>query len=136
VAESNEAHAPETASRITRSDESYYREHFDASAPPLADRRFEDVRPAYVLGHLAGYDPDYAGLEFDQIEAELERRWNDEQRARLAEWQAVRGFARAGYARGRTFADRLGDLSPRLGRSPDPGERGDSSAERSRPTAR
>ena len=97
-------------SRLTHADDSYYREHFAASAMPLADHRYEDVRPAYMLGHLAGHDPDFAALEFEEIEAELERRWNDEQRVRLGEWPAVRGFARAGWARGRSFPTRLGDL--------------------------
>ena len=101
------------AGRLTAADESYYREHFDASEPALADRRYEDVRPAYLLGHLAAYDPDLAGLEFEEVERELERRWNDEQRARLGEWPAVRGYANAGYARGSSFAAGLGDLPRR-----------------------
>lgn len=105
----------DAASRITPSDDSYYREHFDASATPLADRRYEDVRPAYVLGHLAGYNPDYAGREFEEIEADLERGWGEDQRGRLGEWASLRGYARAGYARGRTFAEGLGDLPRRTG---------------------
>lgn len=96
----------EAASAISRSDERYYREHFARSPARLADRRYEDVRPAYHLGHIASHNPNFLSRTFDEVEPELRRGWSDEASARYGKWAAVRGYVREGYTRGRWSAAR------------------------------
>src|SRR5215208_5009836 len=43
----------EAATSITTDDDRYYRRHYETSAGRLADRSYDSVKPAYVLGHLA-----------------------------------------------------------------------------------
>ena len=76
-----------------------FRSHFQ-HANRLADREYEDVRPAYRLGFGAAGDARYAGRSFDEAEKDLEGDWLN---VRVAgdEWQSVRDYAREGFERGR-----------------------------------
>ena len=94
----------DAAHHYTDADDSYYRTHFESSRSGLADRRNDDVRPAYQLGHLAGRNPDYAGRSFDEVEGDLRRGWSDDVRARHGDWDAVRPYARDAYERGKAGA--------------------------------
>lgn len=94
----------EAASRFTHDDDAAYRTHYESSANRLADRGYDDVRPAYQLGHLAGANPDYRGRSFDEIEGDLRRGWTDDVSTRYGSWDSVRGYARDAYERGRTNA--------------------------------
>jgi hypothetical protein len=78
-----------------------YREHYESDAERLADRPYDAVRPAYQLGHLAAHNPDYARRDFDAIEADLQRGWTDDVRARHGDWQAARRYAREAFTRAR-----------------------------------
>jgi hypothetical protein len=91
----------EIAKALTNDDEAAFKTHYETSHTHLADRRYEDVRPAYVAGHLAGRNPDYTGRTFDEIEVDLRRGWNDETSKKFGEWPAVRGYARTAYERAR-----------------------------------
>src|SRR4051812_34714194 len=42
----------EAASHLTKEDDEYYRGHYESSPNRLADRSYDDVRPAYHLGHV------------------------------------------------------------------------------------
>jgi hypothetical protein len=88
-----------------------FRSHFQ-HANRLADRAYEDVRPAYQLGFGAAADPRYVGRDFDEAETDLEGDWLN---VRLAgdEWQSVRDYAREGFAQGRRigFVSGAGMLS-------------------------
>jgi len=79
-------------------DDRYYRTHYDRGR--TSSRSFEDVRPAYQLGHIASRNPDYRGADFDTVERDLRRGWSDEIGARHGDWSSVRDYAREGYARG------------------------------------
>jgi hypothetical protein len=79
-------------------DDRYYRTHYDRAR--TGTRPFDDVRPAYQLGHLASRNPDYRGSDFDTVERDLRRGWSDEIRARHGDWASVRDYAREGYTRG------------------------------------
>ena len=79
-------------------DDRYYRTHFERDRN--SSRSFDDVRPAYQLGHLASRNPDYRGSDFDMVERDLRRGWSDEIGARHGDWASVRDYAREGYARG------------------------------------
>lgn len=81
-------------------DDRYYRTHYEGSAARPGDRSYDDVRPAYQLGHLASRNPDYRGRNFDEIEVDLQRGWTDDVGARHGEWSSVRGYAQEGYTRG------------------------------------
>ncbi|HWC45510.1 MAG TPA: hypothetical protein VG868_05285 [Casimicrobiaceae bacterium] len=76
-----------------------FRSHFQ-HANRLADREYEDARPAYRLGFGAAGEARYAGKSFDEAEKDLENDWLN---VRVAgdEWQSVRDYAREGYERGR-----------------------------------
>lgn len=80
-------------------DDRYYRTHYESSSRP-ADRKYDDVRPAYQLGHIASRNPDYHGRDFDTVESDLRRGWSDDVGARHGEWSSVRGYAKEGYTRG------------------------------------
>jgi len=82
-----------------------FRSHFE-HANRLADRSYDEVRPAYRLGFDAAADPRYADKSFDEAEKELEGNWLNV-RFTGDEWQAVRDYAREGFERGR----RIGFIS-------------------------
>ena len=92
----------EMATDLAQDDDRYFRTHYETSSGQVADRRYEDVRPIYQIGHLAGLNPDYTGREFDEVEHDLKRGWTSDSASRLGEWPAVRSYAREGFARGRT----------------------------------
>ena len=62
---------------------------------------YDNVRPAYQLGHLAGRNPDYASRSFDEVEPDLQRGWTSDVASRHGEWHSVRGYARDAFDRGR-----------------------------------
>jgi hypothetical protein len=97
----------EAAHNYTEADDAAYRTHYETSSR-LADRNYDDVRPAYQLGHLAGRNPDYAGRSFDEVESDLRSGWTSDVSARYGEWDSVRGYARDAYERGRTGAGAAG----------------------------
>jgi hypothetical protein len=92
----------EAASHVTTHDEEYYRTHYERSGARLADRSYEEVRPAYQLGHLAARNPDYANRGFEEVEPELQRGWSNDVSARHGAWSQVRDYARHAFDRGRS----------------------------------
>src|SRR5687768_11195227 len=59
------------------------RQHFQSSSsttstPSSTTRSYDDVRPLYQFGHTARHHPEYEGRSFDEIEADLERAWDEE----------------------------------------------------------
>jgi hypothetical protein len=96
--------ATESAHHYTPDDDRYYRDKYESSPSRIADRAFDDVRPAYQVGHLAGRNPDYNGREWDAVETDLERSWTGEVRERHGEWDAARPFARDAFTRSRATA--------------------------------
>jgi hypothetical protein len=112
----------EAATTIAGVDDDHYRRHYETS--PIADRRYDDVRPAYHLGHVASRNPDYRGRAFDDIESDLRTGWTSD--ARYGSWDAVRGYAREGYTRGTStlrnagnrVADAADDLKDRVDANP------------------
>jgi hypothetical protein len=87
----------EAATRLTQDDDTYYRGHYEGSPSRLADRSYDDVRPAYHLGHIAANNPDYKDRDFDAVESDLRRGWD----TKHGEWDSMRGYARHGYEYGR-----------------------------------
>ena len=91
----------EAASKLTKEDDEYYRTSYENSPNRLADRSFEDVRPAYHLGHVASQNPDYANREWSAVQADLQRSWTEEHAQKYGDWNTVSGYASEGYSRGR-----------------------------------
>lgn len=102
----------EAIEKLTEDDETYYRQHYQRTSAGRRkeDRGYDDARPAYQLGHIAGMNPEYRGRRFDEIEADLQRGWSDDVRTRYGEWDAVRGYVEEGFNR-RTGAVRPADHS-------------------------
>jgi hypothetical protein len=70
------------------------RAHFTTLA--LDGMTFEDARSGYAIGYIAGCNPEYGGRAFEDVEPDLRHGFSDE----LAEYDAIREFARFGYGRG------------------------------------
>jgi hypothetical protein len=87
----------EAAQRFDEHADNNYRQAYESRADRLADRSYEDVRPAYQLGHIASENPDYSGRNFESIEADLQRGWTNDLRARHGDWSTVRPFAEEAY---------------------------------------
>lgn len=81
---------------FTTLDDTYYQAHFEHACAGVNDVVYDDVRPAYVLGHLAGIDPDYLGHSWDEVAADLEHSWK---LGAGTDWPVVSGFARAAFRR-------------------------------------
>lgn len=85
--------------------EEFHQKTYGTTADQVADRlaggqfTYNDVRPAYQLGHLAGVNPDYGSQTFDDVEPHLA----DAYRSAGArdEWTNVRQYARDAWSRGR-----------------------------------
>ena len=92
--------------RVTFEDDVVYRAHYDFSPTRLADRSYEVVRPAYLVGHIAGANPAYAGLSFESIERDLRTGWSDDIRTKHGDWDAVRQYAKEAFARKRQRIER------------------------------
>ncbi len=101
--------ARETAASVndvTFEDDVVYRAHYDFSPTRLADRSYEVVRPAYLVGHIAGANPSYAGKGFEEIERDLRSGWSDDLRTKHGEWDALRDYAKEAYGRRRQRIER------------------------------
>jgi hypothetical protein len=94
IAAATEAHYDESHDRR-------YRAHYESSSEQLADRTFEQLRPAYQVGHLAAVNADYFGRDFEEIEPDLQRGWTDELHREHGDWEAARRFARHAFDQAR-----------------------------------
>jgi len=92
--------------QVTFEDDVVYRAHYDFSPTRLADRSYEVVRPAYLIGHIAGTNPGYVGLNFESVERDLRTGWTDDIRAKHGDWDAVRVYAKEAFARKRQRVER------------------------------
>ena len=118
--------ANEAAHHYTPEVDAAYRSAYESSPSKLADRSFDDVRPAYQAGHIAAMNPDYRDRDFDAVEGDLKRGWTDDLRSKHGEWNAARPFARDAYTRSRNAvreaghktANALDDLKDRVDGNP------------------
>ena len=94
----------ESAYHATHDDEFYRGHHAGAGS----ERSYDDVRPAYQLGHVAGRNPDYHGRTFDEVENDLRHGWSDDVSTRHGSWDQVRGYARDAFTRSRSSAATTG----------------------------
>lgn len=93
----------------TPEDDRVFRSHFQR-ANRLADRAYEQVRPAYALGREAARDPVRGARSFDDVEPELREGWMTVRTA-AGDWTSVRDFAREGFERGRDLGFHKSDAA-------------------------
>jgi hypothetical protein len=89
-------------SSYTADDDTFYRNAYENSSTRIADRSYDDVRPAYQIGHLAGRNPDYQGRDWNAVESDLRNAWTDDVRTRHGEWETARPMAREAFTRSRS----------------------------------
>ena len=89
----------EAAKHYTNEDDTFYRNKYDASPNRLGDTSYEQVRPAYQIGHVAGQNPDYAGKSFETVETDLRRGWDNGANTVGREWDKVKTYAKDAYTR-------------------------------------
>ena len=92
----------EAAENFTEKDDAEFRTHYESSDSRLADRSYDDVRPAYQVGHVASLNPAYWPRAFEDVEPDLRAGWNDDVSSKHGDWDSVRGYARTAYERGRS----------------------------------
>jgi hypothetical protein len=97
--------ATEAGEVLSASDDEYYRADYEDSPHKLADRAFEDVRPAYYLGHVAAQNPEYANRTWSDVSNELRRAWTVGNSRKYGDWSTVRDYAGSGFTRGRVDRD-------------------------------
>ncbi|HWL38646.1 MAG TPA: hypothetical protein VNO75_00215 [Gemmatimonadaceae bacterium] len=113
----------EAATTITKDDDEFYRRKYESTGRART-RSYDEVRPAYYLGHVASRNPDYRNRSFQDIESELQRGWSSQRNS--GTWEDVRGFASEGFSRGRSaigkatsgVADRVDDMKDRFDGNP------------------
>jgi hypothetical protein len=71
----------------------YYRGHWEENRAEGLD--WDEARVGYGVGHVAGRNPDYVGLPFDEIEPDIRRGWRWEGRS----FDTLRPYVRTGYER-------------------------------------
>lgn len=99
---------------LTFEDDVVYRAHYDFSPTRLADRSYEMVRPAYLVGHVAATNPSYNGMPFESAEPDLRTGWTEEIRGKHGEWDAVRQYAKEAFGRQRQRAARASGAQRRV----------------------
>lgn len=95
----------EAATAITTDDDRFYQTRFE-STPARGTRTYDEVKPAYYLGHLASRNPDYRNRSFEEIEGDLRGGWTSDNK--YGSWDEARGFAREGFTRGRSTIASMG----------------------------
>lgn len=89
----------EAAKHYTNEDDAFYRNKYETSPTKLGDTSYEQVRPAYQLGHVAGQNPEYAGQTFEIVETDLRRGWDNGANTVGRDWDKVKGYAKDAYTR-------------------------------------
>ena len=90
--------------QFTSESDAHYRALYEAD--PASGRSYEDVRAAYVFGHVAASEPGLAGQSFAEAEPALREGWGD-MRARAGDWASVRQYVHDAYGHAR--ADGAGE---------------------------
>lgn len=98
----------EAAQRYDAQYDDTYRRHYAEWAGQNALRSYEDVRPAYKIGYLAGQNPEWRDRSFAAVDPELGRGWA-QLSAGHGDWAHVRDLARDAFDRARLGQPPLSD---------------------------
>ena len=75
------------------------RHHFESTSDMAGGRNYDQVRPLYQFGHMAGQNPDYQGRDFSEVEPDLKRAWDQQSSSPHGEWPDVRSYVDFGFTR-------------------------------------
>ena len=73
--------------------EDYYKGHWEKNR--AADLKWDDAAVGYRVGHIAGRNPDYTGLDYEEIEDDIRRGWQWKDR----DYDSMRPYIMTGYDR-------------------------------------
>jgi hypothetical protein len=73
--------------------DTYYKSHWEKNKSPGME--WDHARVGYGVGHIAGRNPGYVGLTYDQVEEDIKSGWNWKDR----DYNTMRPYVRAGYER-------------------------------------
>ncbi len=90
--------ASKSSDEYTPDDDDFYQSHYQAARPSGSSSTYDEHRPAYQLGHLAGMNPDYRSRTFEEVEPDLSSAYSS---SGQNNWHAVRIYARDAYSRSR-----------------------------------
>ena len=93
----------EAASKISTDDDEYYRGHYESSSNKFADRSYDDVRPAYLLGQVAAQNPEYENRPWNEVSSDLQRGWTEDHARKHGDWNTASNYANEGFTRGRSL---------------------------------
>jgi hypothetical protein len=91
---------PDDAARSFSPDaDSACRNHFEnVRRAGRTSSSYENMRPLYQFGHMAGSNPDYQGRSFEEVEGDLMKTWTPEYTTAFGEWNNVRDYINTGYS--------------------------------------
>ncbi|MDB4917369.1 MAG: hypothetical protein JWM95_5013 [Gemmatimonadetes bacterium] len=90
----------EAITMLSQNEDAYYRAHYESLPNRLADRTYHDVRPAYLLGHVAAHNPEYRAKNWADVSNELQRAWTPEYTRRYGDWATMSRYAGEGFTHG------------------------------------
>jgi hypothetical protein len=85
------------ASELSEEEERDCRTYYDTHAARSTGVPYSQARTVYVLGYVAGRNPEYAGRTYDDVEPHLRAGYTGR---RAGNYDALRDFGRRGYERG------------------------------------
>ncbi|HEX2211788.1 MAG TPA: hypothetical protein VHG93_29140 [Longimicrobium sp.] len=88
-----------TTSELSEEDEQDCRIYYEGHAVRTTGVPYSQARTVYVLGYVAGRNPDYAGRAYDDVEPHLRGGFSGR---RAGSYDALRDFGRRGYERSST----------------------------------
>ena len=87
------------ASELSDEDEQDCRTYYEAHPMRAAGVPYSQARTVYVLGYVAGRNPDYSGRAYDEVEPHLRGGYSGRG---TGSYDALRDFGQRGYERGTT----------------------------------
>lgn len=88
------------ASELSEQDEQDCRTYYETHPMRSAGVPYSQARTVYVLGYVAGRNPDYSGRAYDEVEPHLRTGYSGRG---TGSYDALRDFGRRGYERGTGF---------------------------------
>ena len=115
----------EATTSFGEKEDAYYRSHFERDPNRMADRSYADVRPFYVLGHIAACNPENRNRPFAEVASELEQAWSEHAAdERRAAWAHGHSFAEIAYERRKLTTQVPGAANIAAGSVESPGGQG------------
>lgn len=92
---------PSTPRTLGEPVDAYWHDRYFLEPYFVAGRGYDQYRPAYALGWKASLEPEHAQQDFDDVEFELEERWEQVRGSSLLHWSQVRDAVEASWLQAR-----------------------------------